>query len=81
MVDDELLCTLERELERLGADELDSYGEEQRRVLLWRARQFSELGFDEAACVAIAAAPVDLGRARALIGSGCPHETASRILL
>ena len=51
------------------------------RVLWWRRVQFHELGFTLTEAYALADAPADLGDARRLIGSGCPRETAVRILL
>jgi hypothetical protein len=65
----------------MGNEELDLHAEEERQVSLWRLAQFCELGFDYAHAVVLADAPVDLGEARRLLASGCPAETASRILL
>ena len=80
-MDREIADTLERELERLGADELNAWAAEQQQVLLWRAVQFSELGFDGTTAVALAQGPVDLNDTRKLVATGCPLELASRILL
>ena len=80
-MDRELADTLELELERLGGDELTTWAAEQQQMLLWRAIQFSELGFDGATAVALAQAPVDLNDTRKLVAVGCPIELASNILL
>lgn len=77
----EFVHTLERALERLGYDELDAFAEEERRVLIWRAAQFVELGFGGEQAVVLAQASVDLGCARRLIAAGCSPQTAARILL
>jgi hypothetical protein len=81
MTYDQFVHTVEQELERLGYDELGAYVEELRRVLIWRAEQFVQLGFRSDLSVTLAQAAVDLGRARALIAAGCSPETAARILL
>lgn len=81
MTDGELGLAVEVALERLGGDELDSYAEEKRKVLLWRAFQFCGLGFDAETSVALAESRADLDRARRLARARCPHETAARILL
>jgi hypothetical protein len=81
MTYDQFVHTVEQELERLGYDELDGFAEEQRRVLIWRAAQFAELGFGSVASVTLAQSAVDVGSARRLIAAGCPAETATRILL
>ena len=54
---------------------------EERQILLWRLVQFSQLGFEYAEAIVLAEARVDLGEARRLVASGCPLDTASRILL
>jgi hypothetical protein len=51
------------------------------RVRRWRRNQLYDLGFPLADASKLADAPVDLGDARRLIRSGCPHPTAVRILL
>jgi hypothetical protein len=51
------------------------------RVRRWRRNQFYDLGFPLADARKLADGPVDLGDARQLIRSGCPHPTALRILL
>jgi hypothetical protein len=51
------------------------------RVRRWRRNQLYDLGFPLADASKLADAPVDLGDARRLIRSGCPHPTALRILL
>jgi hypothetical protein len=77
---DELLTAVEREFELLGCDELDVRGEEPRAVLLWRALQFSDLGFDRRTAVELADSPADLGQARKLVGTGCTPDLSLRIL-
>lgn len=54
---------------------------EKARILRWRRAQFLALGFTLREAQALTKAPVDLGQMRALIGSGCPPETAQRIVL
>ena len=78
---DDFVHTVERELEQLGYDELGAFAEEPRHVLIWRAVQFAELGFESKQAVSLAQATVDLGRARQLMAAGCTVETAARILL
>ena len=52
------------------------------RVQRWRAEALERAGFDPISAVELAArADVDLHRAIALIESGCPPETAVRILI
>jgi hypothetical protein len=56
--------------------------EEARRTCFWRLDQFVGLGFDFARAAMMADdSQIDLALARRLIASGCPLETASRILL
>ncbi|MFN2471158.1 MAG: hypothetical protein ABR583_09260 [Gaiellaceae bacterium] len=50
-------------------------------VRTWRFEQFVRLGFNPAASSTLAESRVDLSQVRKLIASGCPPETASRILL
>jgi hypothetical protein len=54
---------------------------EEARILRWRRAQFLALGFTLTEAQALTRAPVDLGQMRTLIGSGCPPETARRIVL
>lgn len=65
----------ERLDERPFADE-----EETLRVRHWRRRQFMSLGFGLRDAQRLTAADVDLSDMRRLIASGCPPETARRIL-
>jgi len=51
------------------------------RIRRWRRAQFMSLGFSLREACQLTFAPVDLGQMRKLIASGCPHETAQRILL
>ncbi|HXV34444.1 MAG TPA: hypothetical protein VD769_10585 [Gaiellaceae bacterium] len=51
------------------------------RVRRWRRSQLLALGFSASAASELTKAPVDLGEVRRLVASGCPHETARRILL
>ncbi len=81
VADSEVVLAIERALEHLGGDELDSYGVEMRKVLLWRAMQFQELGFDAETSVALAQSPADLEQARKLVRTGCPRDAAAQILL
>jgi hypothetical protein len=50
-------------------------------VRSWRFEQFVRLGFDTELSSTLAASRVDLSQVRRLIQSGCPPETASRIVL
>ncbi len=55
---------------------------EQERVERWRAEALKRAGYEPEAAAELAAhADVDLHRAIALLESGCPAETALRILL
>ena len=55
---------------------------EARRTSFWRLDQFGRLGFDFARAAMMADdSQIDLALARRLIASGCPLETAARILL
>jgi hypothetical protein len=55
---------------------------EQERVERWRAEELERGGFDHESAVQLASRhDVDLHRAIELIRSGCPAETALRILL
>jgi hypothetical protein len=61
--------------------ELDQ-SDEARRTRVWRLDQFVALGFDLARAAIMADdSRIDLAQARRLVASGCPLETASRILL
>jgi hypothetical protein len=61
--------------------ELDQ-SDEARRTRVWRLDQFVGLGFDLARATIMADdSRIDLAQARRLVASGCPLETASRILL
>jgi hypothetical protein len=52
------------------------------RVEHWRAAAFERAGFDPVSSVELAARhDIDLHRAIALVESGCPPETAFRILI
>jgi hypothetical protein len=50
-------------------------------VRTWRFEQFVRLGFTSELSTALAESRVDLSQVRRLILSGCPPETASRIVL
>lgn len=81
MLGDELLPAVEREFELLGCDELDTCGDDcLRRLLVWRALQFNDLGFDRRAAVELADSKADLGLARSLVREGCPLKLALAIL-
>jgi hypothetical protein len=54
---------------------------EEARIHRWRRAQFLALGFTLREAQALTKAPVDLGEMRTLIASGCPPETARRIVL
>ena len=52
------------------------------RVIDWRRRELQRAGYDDEAAREIAERlEIDLHRAIDLLKSGCPHETAVRILL
>jgi hypothetical protein len=51
------------------------------KVRRWRKSQLIALGFSASDANALTKAPVDLGEARKLVASGCPHDVARRILL
>lgn len=56
--------------------------DESQRIRVWRLDQFVNLGFDFARAAMMADdSQIDLAQARRLVASGCPLETASRILL
>ena len=50
-------------------------------VPTWRFEQFVRLGFTTDLSSALAQSRADLSQVRRLIQSGCPPETASRIVL
>ena len=50
-------------------------------VRSWRFEQSVRLGFNTELSSRLAASRVDLSQVRRLIQSGCPPETASRIVL
>lgn len=67
---------------------IDGIGERRRpgelerlAVHRWRRREFMRLGFGLRDADRLGMTDVDLGDMRRLIGSGCPPETARRILL
>jgi hypothetical protein len=51
------------------------------RVRRWRRSQFIALGFSPTEASLLTKAAVDLGEMRRLVASGCPLETARRIVL
>ncbi len=51
------------------------------RVERWRADALEKAGFDPISAVELARSDVDLHHALALVESGCPPETALRILI
>jgi hypothetical protein len=61
--------------------EADVEAVERLQVRRWRFEQFIELGFSESASATLAEAHVDLSLVRRMMAAGCPHETASRIVL
>jgi hypothetical protein len=50
------------------------------RVSEWRYQQFLQLGFDDDQAWALARSVADLHASRTLIGVGCSHQLAMRIL-
>jgi hypothetical protein len=54
---------------------------EEAQIRRWRRAQFLALGFSLSEAQALTRASVDLGQVRTLIASGCPPETARRIVL
>jgi hypothetical protein len=61
---------------------VETLSEDERRVRDWRWEQFVALGFGQAESDLLAdCADVDLGRVRTLVGAGCDHRTALRIVL
>jgi hypothetical protein len=71
---------IERELELLGCDELDTRDDELQRLLLWRVLQFQELGLGLHAAIELADSAADLGQARRLVATGCPPALARAIV-
>jgi hypothetical protein len=67
--------------EEMDEEAFDRYAEEERRTFLWRLAQFTRLGFAYPESVVLAGTGIDVAEARKLVTSGCPTETASRILL
>lgn len=52
------------------------------RVISWRAEELMRAGFDGCTAIELALVPhVDLHKAVSLLRSGCPPDTAVRILL
>jgi hypothetical protein len=56
-------------------------GSEDERVLDWRFDALEEAGFNPVAALVLAESRVDHHAAANLLASGCPHDTALRILL
>ena len=54
---------------------------EHERVLDWRFDALEEAGFNAVAALVLAESDVDHHAAANLLASGCPHDTALRILL
>jgi hypothetical protein len=70
------------ETEQIQLQAAPEQSEESLRTRVWRLDQFVGLGFDRARAAIMADdSQVDLAQARKLVASGCPLETASRILL
>jgi len=66
----------------MPAAEIHIQETEQQRVERWRAEELERSGYDHESAVQLASrADVDLHRAIELLRSGCPAETALRILL
>ena len=59
---------------------LTQTSEEDELVTCWRFEQFLLLGFEEEAAFDLASSAADLHQARKLIGDGCPHDMALRIV-
>jgi hypothetical protein len=76
----ELMPVIERELELLGCDELDTRDHALQRLLLWRVLQFQELGFDLRTAIELGDSAADLGQARRLVATGCPPQLTHAIL-
>ena len=70
--------------EEQGVDQtliLRPRGSEDERVLDWRFDALEQAGFNPIAALALAESSVDHHAAANLLASGCPHDTALRILL
>jgi len=66
----------------MTAAELQIIETEQARVERWRAEALERAGYDLEAAAELAARPdIDLHLAISLLESGCPADTALRILL
>jgi hypothetical protein len=66
----------------MGYDDVDAEREDlESAVRTWRFEQFVRLGFTTELSTMLAESRVDLSQVRRLIRSGCPPETASRIVL
>ncbi len=66
----------------MSATEVHIKETEQERVERWRAEELERNGYDHESAVQLASRnDVDLHRAIELVRSGCPAETALRILL
>jgi len=50
-------------------------------VLLWRKESYERLGFDDVMAALLAHTAIDITTMQGLLDSGCPHETAVRILM
>jgi hypothetical protein len=80
MLEGERALLVERELELLGFDELETRDDALQRLLLWRVFQFQELGLDLRSAIELADSAADLGQARCLVGRGCPPALARAIV-
>jgi hypothetical protein len=70
------------ESEQIQVPAQHDQSDEARRTRVWRLDQFVALGFDLTRAANMADdSRIDLAQARRLVASGCPLETASRILL
>lgn len=54
--------------------------DERLRVRRWRLHQFEELGFSHAEARVLAKSLADVHETRNLLGAGCAHATAFRIV-
>jgi hypothetical protein len=59
----------------------DEQDPEAGRVARWRLEQFEALGFDPDDASMLAVSDADLQGARTLLGAGCSHRLALKILL
>jgi hypothetical protein len=63
-------------------DELRRASEDEASLVRrWRRRQFMAMGFGLKEAQRLTLAPVDIADMRRLVTSGCPPDTARRILL